>query len=339
MGCVVSDGRNVRRLDPALPAFQKAHVTIVVFTIVPNILIIIKENLILYLHVFPTESSQYRSDYEYSREAGGWLKFHRVPATFTDAFLRCNAEGSNVASPLTVDLQQAMMKFAKNHTDSCGIFTGVHAAFSRGDFATVEGVPLYKLPVTWAPDEPDNYKNNEDCTIMLQNGTLADVRCNDTYPYICYKKKTDNPVLTSCGTVDREYVLDARTGSCYKFHTTGRTWRRAYMTCMAEGGHLAIINGDTEMQVIKDVFAKHPSEKIAADLKDVASIGFCSWREHGNWYTVHGLQEDPAQEVVSTAEVQNWMKTIELCLSEICTISTEGKLNSDQKLRIHNLCR
>ncbi|CAH0398101.1 unnamed protein product [Chilo suppressalis] len=196
--------------------------------------------------------------------------------------------GSNVASPLTVDLQQAMMKFAKTHTDSCGIFTGVHAVFSRGDFATVEGVPLYKLPVTWAPDEPDNYKNNEDCTIMLQNGTLADVRCNDTYPYICYKKKTDNPVLTSCGTVDKEYVLDARTGSCYKFHTTGRTWRRAYMTCMAEGGHLAIINGDTEMQVIKDVFAKHPSEKIASAFKDVASIGFYSWGEHGNWYTVHG---------------------------------------------------
>ncbi|RVE45766.1 hypothetical protein evm_009566 [Chilo suppressalis] len=150
------------------------------------------------------------------------------------------------------------------------------------------GIPLYKLPVTWAPDEPDNYENNEDCTIMLQQGTMADVRCNDTYPYICYKKKTDNPVLTPCGTVDKEYVLDARTGSCYKFHTAGRTWRRAYMTCMAEGGYLAIINGDTEVQVIKDVFAKHPKEKIGSAYKDVASIGFYSWGGHGNWYTVHG---------------------------------------------------
>ncbi|CAH0398104.1 unnamed protein product [Chilo suppressalis] len=235
------------------------------------------------------ESSQYRSDYEYSHEASGWLKFHRVPATFTDAFLRCNAEGSTVASPSTVDLRQAMMTIAKTHTDSCGIFTGVHAVFSKGDFATVEGIPLHKLPVTWAPNEPDNYKNNEDCTIMLQNGTLADVRCNDTYPYICYKKKTDdNPLLTPCGTIDIEYVLDTSTGSCYKFHTAGHNWRRAYMTCMAEGGYLAIINSAAEAQIIANIFAKYPSSKITAAHKDIAAIGFYSWGEHGNWYTVQG---------------------------------------------------
>lgn len=44
-------------------------------------------------------------------------------------------------------------------------------------------------------------------------------------------------------------------------------------------------------------------------------------------------------EAVSTREIQNWMTTIEQCLSEVCAIATEGKLNSEQKLRIHNLCR
>lgn len=44
-------------------------------------------------------------------------------------------------------------------------------------------------------------------------------------------------------------------------------------------------------------------------------------------------------EVVDTPEIQNWMRTIEQCLSEICHISSEGKMNSEQKLRIHNLCR
>ncbi|RVE45558.1 hypothetical protein evm_009755 [Chilo suppressalis] len=66
------------------------------------------------------------------------MKFHRVPATFTDAFLRCKTEGSTVASPLTTGLQQAMMKVANTHSDSIDIFTGVHAVFSKGDFATVE---------------------------------------------------------------------------------------------------------------------------------------------------------------------------------------------------------
>lgn len=33
------------------------------------------------------------------------------------------------------------------------------------------------------------------------------------------------------------------------------------------------------------------------------------------------------------------MKSIEACLNEICGVSAEGKLNSEQKLRINNLCR
>ncbi|XP_073966963.1 uncharacterized protein, partial [Choristoneura fumiferana] len=48
--------------------------------------------------------------------------------------------------------------------------------------------------------------------------------------------------------------------------------------------------------------------------------------------------EDPL-EVVSTSEIQNWMSSIEQCLNEVCAISSEGKLNSEQKLRISNLCR
>lgn len=49
--------------------------------------------------------------------------------------------------------------------------------------------------------------------------------------------------------------------------------------------------------------------------------------------------DEPAPEIVSTPEIQSWMNSIELCLKEVCTISSEGKLNSDQKLRISNLCR
>ncbi|XP_073946255.1 uncharacterized protein [Choristoneura fumiferana] len=48
--------------------------------------------------------------------------------------------------------------------------------------------------------------------------------------------------------------------------------------------------------------------------------------------------EDPP-EIVSTSEIQNWMTSIEQCLNEVCAISSEGKLNSEQKLRISNLCR
>lgn len=49
--------------------------------------------------------------------------------------------------------------------------------------------------------------------------------------------------------------------------------------------------------------------------------------------------DEKAPEIVATSEIQHWMSTIEQCLNEVCAISAEGKLNSDQKLRINNLCR
>lgn len=46
-----------------------------------------------------------------------------------------------------------------------------------------------------------------------------------------------------------------------------------------------------------------------------------------------------AVEAASTAEIQKWLSSIEQCLGDICTISSEGKLNSDQKLKISNISR
>lgn len=45
------------------------------------------------------------------------------------------------------------------------------------------------------------------------------------------------------------------------------------------------------------------------------------------------------EEVISTPEVQRWMESIDTILNEVCTIVTEGKMNSDQKLRVSTLCR
>lgn len=47
----------------------------------------------------------------------------------------------------------------------------------------------------------------------------------------------------------------------------------------------------------------------------------------------------PTIEAVSTSEIQNWMAQIEDCLNDICTISGDGKLNTEQKLKISKLSR
>ncbi|PZC73311.1 hypothetical protein B5X24_HaOG209701 [Helicoverpa armigera] len=48
---------------------------------------------------------------------------------------------------------------------------------------------------------------------------------------------------------------------------------------------------------------------------------------------------EPELELVTTPEIQNWLSSVDATLSEICGIVAEGKMNSDQKLRVTNLCR
>ncbi|XP_047517594.1 macrophage mannose receptor 1-like [Pieris napi] len=241
------------------------------------------------------DARRFRCDYKYFPKAGGYLKLQRIPANWREARLRCHLEGTKIASPLNDELKTAMMSMMDVTPKlKCGVFLGIHATFSRGDFFSVEGVPLSQIPHNWAVGEPDNYKDAESCLLMTENGEFADVNCEETYPYFCYKKTSNSLVMNSCGTTDPEYVFDSRTGSCYKFHTVPRTWSRAYMACAAEGGYLAIINSDTEAQVAKEIFAKYPGGKILGNFwKDVAFIGFHDWGEHGEWLTINSdtLQE------------------------------------------------
>lgn len=58
--------------------------------------------MLIHMKTFPNKiitdiiftDGEFRFDYTYSKDAEGWLKLHRVPATFRDAFLRCNFEGT-----------------------------------------------------------------------------------------------------------------------------------------------------------------------------------------------------------------------------------------------------
>ncbi|XP_032524376.2 uncharacterized protein LOC116775585 [Danaus plexippus] len=239
------------------------------------------------------DCQQFRSDYNYHYESNGWLKLHRIPATFHDAWLRCDLEGAVLASPSNVFIESAIRKEMKNcNVATSGILTGIHATFSKGDFFSIEGIPLRNMPVEWMPVEPDNKNNEEDCVLYIANGTIADITCSELHPYICYKENNKNVVVNGCGTVDREYNLDTRTGKCYKFHKVARNWTRAFMTCAAEGGHLAIINSETEAAVLQELFARHPQNTIKSNLRpimrDIIHVGFHDWAERGIWTTIHG---------------------------------------------------
>ncbi|XP_004922067.1 macrophage mannose receptor 1 isoform X1 [Bombyx mori] len=251
-------------------------------------------SLVFVLTIAYLDGQQFRYDYTYMRDINGWLKLQEIPATWQEARLRCHLEGSVLASPLDDALKSGMLSLIKNKKTSCGIFTGIHATFSKGDYRSVEGVPLAKIPHDWADYEPDNAGGDENCILMNPDGNFADVNCTETFQYVCYKKKTSTIAMASCGSVDSEYVLSKDTGNCYKFHKVPRTWSRAYMACSAEGGYLTIINNEKEAVFLRDLFVKNPAvHMIGSFWKDVAFIGFHDWNERGEWLTINGekLQE------------------------------------------------
>uniref|UniRef100_A0A1E1WP12 C-type lectin domain-containing protein n=1 Tax=Pectinophora gossypiella TaxID=13191 RepID=A0A1E1WP12_PECGO len=246
---------------------------------------------------FIDAARHFRSDYTYYNEVDGWMKLHQMPTTWDDARQRCTLEGSVLASPVNNELLQAMKIVIGLSRAKRGVFTGVSDIFSKGDFFSVEGVPIDKITASWAPNEPDNTNDEEHCIAMLPNGTIADVNCNEPYPYICFKKNTPNmPTPYHCGTVDPAYKLDERTHSCYKFHNIGRPWSGAFKTCVAEGGYLAIINSETEAQILRELFAQYPGHVVRAKHKDIAAIGFNKWNDiHSHsWLTIHGQSLDEA---------------------------------------------
>ncbi|XP_013143372.1 PREDICTED: uncharacterized protein LOC106107186 [Papilio polytes] len=231
------------------------------------------------------ESKEYRYDYRYISDIDGWIKIHLFPAKWQDARLRCQLEGAVLASPETPALALILKSMAAERFP-CGLYTGVHATFSPGDYFSVEGTPIARMPIEWAPNEPDNHEGKEECIILQGNGTAADVVCTDLYPYVCYRR---SPVtLNECGSVDPEYHYDSRTGSCYKFHDVGKSWSRAFMACASEGAYLAIINSNVEANALSGLYGKYPDYQISGKVKHAAHIGFLSWGDIGTWTTIHG---------------------------------------------------
>ncbi|XP_063636055.1 macrophage mannose receptor 1-like [Cydia splendana] len=246
-------------------------------------------------------------DYLFYRMANGSFKLHRTPATWTDARLLCYDEGAELASPEDEALLATMSKvLLTSRQPPLYVFTGVvsqvdpdilkpsdytNSSLQLCNFVStlqlVSGTPLSAMPARWAPEEPDNVNHGDNCLVLQRNGLLHDAKCDDVYPFICYKRLTTSG-FNFCGT-DTDYIYDKSTKSCYKFHTDVATWHEAYATCSREAGHLAIANSDVEAKALSRMFPKDWG---------VAAIGFSYWRKD-LWATIHG-------ETLSEAGYETW---------------------------------
>nr|XP_021190892.2 macrophage mannose receptor 1 [Helicoverpa armigera] len=249
--------------------------------------------LISFTFIDSTGSEKFGCDYKYSSIAGGWFKYQQIPATWYDARLRCSLEGAILASPSTRYKLVVMSKLIDNILDEADdfeleVFIGISATFAKGDFSSIEGIPLSEITHRWAESEPDNKNNNEQCLTMNSDTLLSDVNCNKTLPYFCFKPQNLTGKIDGCGPKP-EYDYDKRTNSCYKFHTEARTFSNAYLACSAEGGYLTIINNDEEAQVIRELFSNYPATSMIGNFdKYVAFVGVNKWGDDGEWRTIHG---------------------------------------------------
>ena len=89
----------------------------------------------------------------------------------------------------------------------------------------------------WAPNEPNDYGGNEDCTFIKTNGWY-DKACSPTLQFICKKDKhlspshitpTATPAQPECQADWREYNEE-----CYKFFPEKKNYHDAKKECVAE---------------------------------------------------------------------------------------------------------
>ncbi|KAI5632835.1 macrophage mannose receptor 1-like [Phthorimaea operculella] len=203
-----------------------------------------------------TENGPFPCGYNYNSDVRGWFKLHDIGATVKQAKHVCNTEGAVLASPTNDVMKNAMISLMHQVQLNKDVHTGIQ---TTGQMRTNM-----------------KYQHEQGDSIALSdNGQLERISQYFELPYICYRNASLHSELNECGTTDSEYTLSKQTDKCYKFHRNRKTFYDAAETCVAEGGHLAIINSQTEADVIREIFDNNPAETIPGNhWSDTAYLGY-----------------------------------------------------------------
>ncbi|CAH0398086.1 unnamed protein product [Chilo suppressalis] len=292
-----------------------------VFICVVFLSIYLNTSIATYVTEPGTGKTGFRHDYQYRKDAKGWFKFHQIPATWENARIKCFHEGAVLASPLNKEIHTVMQDILKDERQMA--FTGIQSLTSVGDYFSIEGVHFSEMPIEWRADEPNNLGDEEHCLAMWRDGTLADVSCANTRSYICYKNKTSDLFINSCGTSDQAY-LEVSHGQCYKFHPECLSWKRAHVVCSAEGGHLAVINSAAEARLLQELYAKK-FETISRCNSIFMHFGFRNPEENDSpyWFTIDGQTLEEAGFAVWAPNQPDNFHSVEYCGTAVFRNATD----------------
>lgn len=106
--------------------------------------------------------------------------------TFADAQQICTQAGGQLASPRSAAENEAVRQLASAQNKSA--FLSMTDAKTEGKFTYPSGESL--VYSNWAPGEPNNSSNREDCIEIFVNGKWNDTECKGTRLVICEFRAT-----------------------------------------------------------------------------------------------------------------------------------------------------
>ncbi|CAK1600109.1 unnamed protein product [Parnassius mnemosyne] len=232
-----------------------------------------------------SQRPKYREDYRFEKAFNSFYKLHTTAAVWSSAYIRCEAEGSELMVPETLDEADAMPLFiAPALTNYDGVYVGIHDLYSERSFVTLKGFKLRDsiLELLWEPDEPKHSGGR--CIAMRRNGRLYVNPCSSRLPFICKINATQVSYYQECDTFDPRWKL-GKNDSCYITHTEPQTWHEAHSSCLSAGGYLAILDDRDEAEYIRELFKNVDQVKTPGDF---AFLGFNDLFQMYHFKTVHG---------------------------------------------------
>nr|AQY54448.1 immulectin 12 [Hepialus xiaojinensis] len=256
-----------------------------------RILLILSCYLIAAITMNQESEPTFRPDYKYVDSEAAFYRLNINPMNWTEARSTCQEEGASLVVPENqseIDILVELIK-SKSLDNARGVFMGIHDMFLTGTFLTINGQEMSEVFENWASDQPNRKAGKANCVFLHRNSKYYDGKCKSKLPFICKKTLDTLTEQPLCETSDVAYFPDATETRCYKLHLKPKTWSKAFATCRAEQGYLAIINDEEEANILKNKLAEHPKRTLKGDFnKDHVFLGFHDRFTAGEFITVFG---------------------------------------------------
>lgn len=200
--------------------------------------------------------------------------------TWEEAKSACEAMGGHLATVTSEEEQQKLNSYnGGNHKLWIGGYKN-----ADGQWCWVTGEPWEYQ--NWGDGEPNNSSNvvaGESCVAMWPEkwNDLANGNIYEQSGYICEWEASDS---------EGDAVVDGYTGHVYEFYTLPEsewesgpiTWEQAERRCEWKGGHLAVIESQTENDYLYSMMRQEGHEN--------ACFGYSDSETEGDWKWVNGAQ-------------------------------------------------